>query len=247
MQRKGMLLRDCQRQVNQDRNVFGACMVAEGDADAMVTGITRSYTSALRDVRKVIDTKPGERVVGLTVMVARGRTVFIADTAVHELPDKEELADIAIQAARAARRMGFTPRVALLSFSTFGSRRVERAMRVDDVIGELDQRHVDFEYDGEMSVDVALDPDLLKLYPFCRLSGPANVLIMPALHTAHISSRLLQQLGGGTVIGPILLGLSRPVQILPMNASLSDILNLAALAAYDTIGDDTEPLRQAAE
>jgi malate dehydrogenase (oxaloacetate-decarboxylating)(NADP+) len=247
MQRKGMLLRDCQRQVNQDRNVFGACMVAEGDADAMVTGLTRNYTSALRDVRKVIDTKSGERVFGLTVMVARGRTVFIADTAVHELPGKEELADIAIQAARAARRMGFTPRVALLSFSTFGSRRVERAMRVDDVIGELDQRNVDFEYDGEMSVDVALDPDLLKLYPFCRLSGPANVLIMPALHTAHISSRLLQQLGGGTVIGPILLGLSRPVQILPMNASLSDILNLAALAAYDTIGDDTEPLRQAAE
>jgi malate dehydrogenase (oxaloacetate-decarboxylating)(NADP+) len=213
----------------------------------MVTGLTRNYTSVLRDVLKVIDPKPGERVFGLTIMVARGRTVFIADTAVHELPDRIELADIAIQTARTARRMGFTPRVAFLSFSTFGNRRVERAMRVQDAVEELDQRNVDFEYDGEMSVDVALDPELLALYPFCRLSAPANVLIMPALHTAHISSRLLQQLGGGTVIGPVLLGLSKPVQILPMNASVSDMLNLAALAAYDAIEDQAEQMAQAAE
>jgi malate dehydrogenase (oxaloacetate-decarboxylating)(NADP+) len=246
-QRQGMLLRDCQRAVNQDRNVFGACMVALGDADAMVTGLTRNYTSALRDILKVIDPKPGERVFGLTVMVARGRTVFIADTTVHELPDRGELADIATQAARTARRMGFTPRVAFLSFATFGNRRVEKAMRVSDAVEELDQRHVDFEYDGEMSAAVALDPELMALYHFCRLSGPANVLIMPALHTANISATLLQQLGGGTVIGPILLGLSKPAQILPMNASLSDILNIAALAAYDAIGDQPEPLRQAAE
>jgi malate dehydrogenase (oxaloacetate-decarboxylating)(NADP+) len=246
-QRRGMLFRDCQRQVNQDRNVFGAAMVAHGDADAMVTGLTRNYTSVLRDVLKVIDPKSGERVFGLTIMVARGRTVFIADTAVHELPDRIELADIAIQTARTARRMGFTPRVAFLSFSTFGNRRVERAMRVQDAVEELDQRNVDFEYDGEMSVDVALDPELLALYPFCRLSAPANVLIMPALHTAHISSRLLQQLGGGTVIGPVLLGLSKPVQILPMNASVSDMLNLAALAAYDAIEDQAEQMAQAAE
>ncbi|HEX6141212.1 MAG TPA: NADP-dependent malic enzyme [Geminicoccaceae bacterium] len=247
VQRQGMLLRDCQRQVNQDRNVFGACMVALGDADAMVTGLTRNYTSALRDVRKVIDARPGERMFGLTVMVARGRTVFIADTTVHELPNREELADIAIQTAKTARRMGFTPRVALLSFSTFGNRRVEKAMRVSDAISELDRRNVDFEYDGEMSADVALDPELMALYPFCRLSGPANILIMPALHTAHISSSVLRQLGGGTVIGPILLGLSRPVQILPMNASLSDILNIAALAAYDAIEDAPEAMSQAAE
>jgi len=247
MQRHGMLFRDCQRQVNLDRNVFGACMVAAGDADAMVTGLTRNYTSALRDIRKVIDPQPGRRVLGLTVMVARGRTVFIADTTVHEQPTPEDLADIAIQTAHAARRMGFTPRVAFLSFSTFGNRRIDKATRVKDAVEALDARHVDFEYDGEMSVDVALDPELLALYPFCRLSGPANVLIMPALHTANISSSLLQQLGGGTVIGPTLLGLARPVQIVPMNASLSDILNLAALAAYDAIGDQQEPLQQAAE
>ena len=246
-QRRGMLFRDCQRQVNQDRNVFGAAMVAHGDADAMVTGLTRNYTGVLRDVLKVIDPKPGERVFGLTIMVARGRTVFIADTAVHELPDRIELAEIATQTARTARRMGFTPRVAFLSFSTFGNRRVERAMRVQDAVEELDQRKVDFEYDGEMSVDVALDPELLALYPFCRLSAPANVLIMPALHTAHISSRLIQQLGGGTVIGPVLVGLSKPVQILPMNASVSDMLNLAALAAYDAIEDQAEHMAHAAE
>jgi malate dehydrogenase (oxaloacetate-decarboxylating)(NADP+) len=246
-QRRGLLLRDCQRQVNQDRNVFGACMVAHGDADAMVTGLTRNYTSVLRDVFKVIDTRPGARVFGLTVMVARGRTVFIADTTVHELPDRAELAEIAIQTAHAARRMGFTPRVAFLSFSNFGNRRVEKAMRVQDAVEELDRRSVDFEYDGEMTVDVALDPELMALYPFCRLSGPANVLIMPALHTAHISSRLLRQLGGGTAIGPLLQGLSRPVQILPMNASVSEVINLAALAAHDAIDDAPETMAQAAE
>ncbi len=246
-QRRGLLFRDCQRQVNQDRNVFGACMVAHGDADAMVTGLTRNYTSVLRDVFKVFDPRPGERVFGLTVMVARGRTVFIADTTVHELPDRVELADIAIQTAHTARRMGFTPRVAFLSFSNFGNRRVERAMRVQDAVEELDGRHVDFEYDGEMSVDVALDPELMALYPFCRLSAPANVLIMPALHTAHISSKLLKQLGGGTVIGPLLQGLSKPVQILPMNASVSEMINLAALAAHDAIEDEVGSIPRAAE
>jgi malate dehydrogenase (oxaloacetate-decarboxylating)(NADP+) len=246
-QRQGMLFRDCQRQVNLDRNVFGTCMVAHGDADAMVTGLTRNYTSVLRDVRKVIDPISGERLFGCTMMVARGRTVFIADTTVHELPTSVELADIAIQAARSAARMGFTPRVAFLSFSTFGNRRVERAMRTQDAVAELDRRKVDFEYDGEMSADVALDPELMELYPFCRLSGPANVLIMPALHSANISSMLLKQLGGGTVIGPLLIGLSRPVQILPMNASVSEIINLAALAAYDAIDGPTEAMAQAAE
>jgi malate dehydrogenase (oxaloacetate-decarboxylating)(NADP+) len=166
---------------------------------------------------------------------------------VHELPTSNELADIAIQSAHGARRMGFTPRVAFLSFSTFGNRRVERAMRTQDAVAELDRREVDFEYDGEMSADVALDPELLALYPFCRLSAPANVLIMPALHSANISSMLLKQLGGGTVIGPLLIGLSKPVQILPMNASVSDIINLAALAAYDAIGGPTKTMAQAAE
>jgi malate dehydrogenase (oxaloacetate-decarboxylating)(NADP+) len=242
-QRNGLLYRDCQRLVNQGRNSFAACMLAHGHADAMVTGLTRNYRDALEDVLRVIDPKPGEPVFGLTVMVARGRTVFIADTMVHELPDTETLADIATQTARMARRMGFEPRVALLSFATFGNPPITKAARVRDVIRELDRRKVDYEYDGEMAADVALDPDLMALYPFCRLKGPANVLIMPALHTAHISSRLLQQLGGGTVIGPLLIGLDKPVQIVPMNATVSDILNIAAIAAYDAIGD--EPAREA--
>jgi malate dehydrogenase (oxaloacetate-decarboxylating)(NADP+) len=168
-------------------------------------------------------------------MVARGRTVFIADTNVHELPDTKTLADITIQTARAVRRMGVTPRVALLSFATFGNPPVSKAARIREVVLELDRRQVDFEYDGEMGADVALDPDLMALYPFCRLKGPANVLIMPALHSANISYKLLKQLGGGTVIGPLLEGLAHPVQIVPMNATVSDILNIAAVAAHDAI------------
>ena len=236
--RNGMLFRDCQRLVNQGRNVFGACMVARGHADAMITGLTRNYRDVLEDVLKVVDPAPKARVFGVTVMVARGRTVFIADTTVHELPTPEELADIAGQTAHMARAMGFTPRVALLSFATFGNPPITKAARIRDVVAELDSRDVDFEYDGEMSVDVALDPELMRLYPFCRLTGPANVLIMPALHTAHISSGLLQQLGGGTVIGPLLMGLSRPVQIVPMNATVSDMLNIAAIAAHDALREE---------
>jgi len=234
-QRNGLLFRDCQRLVNQDRNVFAACMVANGHADAMVTGLTRNYHDCLQDVLRVIDPRPGHRIFGLTIMVARGRTVFIADTNVHELPDTKTLADITIQTARAVRRMGVTPRVALLSFATFGNPPVSKAARIREVVIELDRRQVDFEYDGEMGADVALDPDLMALYPFCRLKGPANVLIMPALHSANIGYKLLKQLGGGTVIGPLLEGLSHPVQIVPMNATVSDILNIAAMAAHDAI------------
>ena len=237
-QRNGMLFRDCQRLVNLDRNVFGACMVANGHADAMITGLTRNYRDVLEDVLKVVDPKEGQRVFGLTVMMARGRTVFIADTTVHELPDTGELADITIQTAAMARAMGFTPRVALLSFATFGNPPISKAARIRDVVQELDRREVDFEYDGEMSADVALDPDLMRLYPFCRLSGPANVLIMPALHSAHISSGLLQQLGGGTVIGPLLVGVAKPIQIVPMNATVSDMLNIAAIAAHDAMREE---------
>ncbi len=238
-QRNGLLFRDCQRLVNQDRNVFSACMLAHGHADAMVTGLTRNYNTVLEEILQVLDPKPGQRVFGLTVMVARGRTVFIADTMVHELPSPTELADIAVQTAGMARSMGFTPRVALLSFATFGNPPVSKAARVRDVVAELDRRAVDFEYDGEMAADVALDAELMRqYYPFCRLSGPANVLIMPALHTAHISSKLLQQLGGGTVIGPLLIGLEHPVQIVPMNAGVSDILNIAAIAAHDAQAEE---------
>ncbi len=234
-QRNGLLYRDCARLVNQDRNVFGACMVAMGDADAMVTGLTRNYNDVLDDILRVIDPKPGHRIFGMTMMLARGKTVFIADTTVHELPDTRVLTDITIQTAKVVRQLGFTPRVALLSFSSFGNPPVSKAQRVRDTVIELDRRQVDFEYDGEMAADVALDPELMALYPFCRLKGPANVLIMPALHSANIASKLLQQLGGGTVIGPLLQGLKRPIQIVPMNATVSDILNMAALAAHDAI------------
>jgi malate dehydrogenase (oxaloacetate-decarboxylating)(NADP+) len=232
LQRRGALYRDCQRLVNQDRNVFGACMVALDDADALVTGVTRSWATTFDEVRRVIDPRPGARVFGLSIMVARGRTVFMSDTTVHELPSPEELADIAVQTAAVARGMGHEPRVALLSFSNFGNPMREKADRIREAMRVLDSRELDFEYDGEMSADVALNPELMKLYPFCRLSGPANVLIMPALHTANIGSKMLQVLGGGTAVGPLLIGLQKPVQIVEMGATVSDIVNMAALAAY---------------
>ena len=235
VQRQGALYRDCQRMVTQDRNVFAACMVAQADADAMVTGLTRDFAVPYEGIRRVLDPKPGDRVFGLTIVLARGRTVFIADTTVHEQPTPVELADIAVQSAAKARQMGHEPRVALLSFSNFGNPMRERAQRVRDAVAMLDTRRLDFEYDGEMSADVALDADLLELYPFCRLSGPANVLIMPALHSANISAKLLQKLGGGTVIGPLLIGLSKPAQIVQMGATVSEVVNLAALAAHDAI------------
>jgi malate dehydrogenase (oxaloacetate-decarboxylating)(NADP+) len=246
-QRNGLLFRDCQRLVNQDRNVFAACMAAHGHADAVITGLTRNHHTVLEDVLRVIDPKPGSRVFGMSMMVAKGRTAFIADTTVHELPDTRTLADIAVQAARTVERMGFVPRVALLSFATFGNPPVAKAAPIRDVVAELDRRQASFEYDGEMAADVALDPELMALYPFCRLTGPANVLVMPALHSANIGSKLLQQLGGGTLIGPLLVGLSRPIQIVPMNATVSDMLNMATIAAHDAIAEEPAEARAAAE
>jgi len=233
LQRQGYLYRDCQRMVNQDRNTYAACMLALGEADAMVTGLTRSNTVSLDEVRRVVDAQPGRRVFGLSIVLARGRTVFVADTTVHELPTSVEMADIAVQTAEVARRLGHEPRVAMLSYSNFGNPMWDTAGRVRDAVALLDSRVTDFEYDGEMSADVALNPDLRELYPFLRLSGPANVLIMPALHTANISSNLLQELGRGTVIGPILVGLSKPVQIASMGAGVTELVNLAALAAHE--------------
>ena len=235
MQRKGALHRDAQRMVNQDRNVYAASMVSEGDADAMVTGITRNYYVALDEISRVIDPKPDRNVFGLTMMLARGRTLFLSDTVVKELPSPEELADTAIQTAAVAKRLGHEPRVALLSFSNFGNPDLERSDVVKQAVAELDKLEVDFEYDGEMSPETALNRDVMKLYPFCRLSGPANILIMPGLHSAHISSSLMNALGGGTVIGPILIGLSKPAQIVPIGATVTDMVNMAALAAYDAI------------
>jgi malate dehydrogenase (oxaloacetate-decarboxylating)(NADP+) len=236
LQRHGYLVRDAQRLVNTDRNHFASCMVALGDADAMVTGVTRNFSVALEDVRRVIDPKPGHRVIGVSLVVARGRTVVVADTAVTEMPNAEELAEIAIEAAGVARRLGYEPRVAMLAFSTFGHPEGERSARVIEAVKILDHKRVDFEYDGEMAADVALNPELMAPYPFCRLSGPANVLVMPASHSASIASKMLQELGGATVIGPLLVGLDRPVQIVQLGAKDTQLVNMAALAAFNVSG-----------
>jgi malate dehydrogenase (oxaloacetate-decarboxylating)(NADP+) len=236
LQRRGFLQRDCQRLVNQDRNHFASCMVALGDADAMVTGVTRNFSVALEDVRRCIDPKPGHRVMGVSMVLARDRTVLVADTAVTEMPTAQEIADIAVEAAGVARKLGYEPRLALLAFSTFGHPPGERSARVQEAVRLLDQRRVDFEYDGEMAADVALSPDLMSAYPFCRLSGPANVLIMPAFHSAAISTKLLQVLGGAHVIGPMVVGLDRSVQIVNLSAKDTDLVNMAALAAFNVSG-----------
>jgi malate dehydrogenase (oxaloacetate-decarboxylating)(NADP+) len=220
--------------VNQDRNVFSALMVAMGDADGMVTGVTRSFNTTLAEVRRVIDPARGGRMIGASIILAKGRVIFIADTNITELPDAGELAQIAIQAARAARRFGVEPKVAFVSYSTFGNPPGERMEKVRDAVSILDRREdVDFEYEGEMSPDVALNPDARALFPFSRLSEPANVLIMPAIHSASISTKLLATLGDATVIGPLLIGLEESVQIAPLNAAVSEIVTFAAMAAYD--------------
>jgi malate dehydrogenase (oxaloacetate-decarboxylating)(NADP+) len=241
LRRLGYLERDCQRLVNQDRNIFAATMVAVGDADAMVTGSTRSYYQALDDVRRVIDVEKGKRCIGVSIMMTKERTVFIADSTVTELPTARDMAEIAIGAAAAARRLGHEPRVALTSFSNFGNPQREKASQVREAVQELERmaeagRGIEFEFDGEMSPDVALDYDLMRqLFPFCRLTGPANVLVMPGLHSANISSKLVQKLAGGTMLGPILIGLSKPAQIVPIGATVGEIVNMAALAAFQSI------------
>ncbi len=233
MQRRGFLQRDCQRMVNQDRNVFAACMVGTGDADAMVTGLTRSASVCLDDISHAIEPAVGGLAFGLTLVLGmRGKTIFIADTLMHFRPNAEQLAEIAVGAAQAARHLGHEPRVALLSHATFGDPLLPANAPMRDAIALLDQRKVDFEYDGEMSPDVALEPSIRALYPFCRLTADANVLVMPGLHSAHITSSLARRLGGGTTIGPLLMGMERPVQIMPMDASVSQIVDLACLAAY---------------
>jgi malate dehydrogenase (oxaloacetate-decarboxylating)(NADP+) len=235
LQRQGFLRRDCVRMVKNDRNIFASCMLAMGDGDALITGLTRNSTVCLNDIRKVIDTNPNEILMGLSMYIAREQTIFIADTVVNELPTAEELADIACAAAKEVRSMGHEPRVALLSYSNFGNPMREKSQRVRDAVKVLDDRKVDFIYEGEMSADVALNPQLLAMYPFSRLKEPANILIMPALHTANISTKLLQQLSDGTMVGPIMLGLEKPAQIVQMGSSVTQIINIAAVAAHDAI------------
>ncbi|WP_298328933.1 NADP-dependent malic enzyme [Asticcacaulis sp.] len=233
LQRKGFLKRDVDRLINQDRNSFAAAMVLSGHADGMVTGVTRSFDQAFEEVLRVVDPAPGGRVMGMSIVLARGKTVFIADTTVAELPDPEELVEIAVEAAMAVRGMGHTPRVAFMSYSTFGNPAGERSDRVAKAVELLEQRGVDFEFEGEMPPDVALDPALWANYPFQRLTAPANILVMPAIHSASISTKLVQALGGATVVGPLLLGLSKPVQICQLSDSVTKILTMATFAAYD--------------
>ncbi len=230
-QRNGMLYRDCVRLVANDRNVYAAAMLAAGDADAMVTGVTRSYQVALNDVRRVLDSPRGERPIGVMLIFTRAGLTMVADTSVHEMPTSEELADIAVQTARVARHFGITPRVALLASSTFGFPRSERSERIVEAVHILDHRGVDFEYDGEIAADVALDREKMALYPFCRLTDTANVLIMPAIHSASISTKLLSQIGGTMMMGPLLIGLEKSVQIAPLGAKMSEIYNAALVAA----------------
>ena len=241
-QREGFLFRDCQRAVNQDRNAFAACMVALGDADAMVTGTTRSYSATLKGILLGIDkgqdSTGAEHVMfGLTVLLTRrAGSVLLADTAIHERPDAATLAAIARQSAAQARRLGLEPRVAFLSFSNFGDPRGTIPGSIREAVKLLDEGEVDFEYDGEMTADVALDPAMRTLYPFCRLTGPANVLVMPGLHAAHILAKAVPRLTNAATIGPVLQGLAKPAQVVPTAAGVNQILDMACLAAHAAIG-----------
>ncbi|MEH0831020.1 NADP-dependent malic enzyme [Anaplasma bovis] len=229
LQRDGYLHRGCVRAVKTDRNVFAACMLACGDGDSLVTGVTRGYAESLSDIRKAIDAT-GE-VFGLSIVTKGDRTLFVADTSVNEFPTAKQLADIAVKSATAVRRMGHEPRVAFISFSNFGSRTLEESGRIKECMAIMDKMGLDFEYDGEMAIDVALKPESLALYKFCRLSGIANILVMPGLHSASISTKLLKEVGGATVVGPLLMGMSKPAQIVHMSASVSDILSLSLLSS----------------
>ncbi|MEJ7932649.1 NADP-dependent malic enzyme [Sphingobium sp. AN558] len=231
LQRRGYLRRDCERMVNRDRNIFGALLVKMGVADAMISGMTRPYAQTLREVKRVIDPAAGRTPFGIHVMVTKSQTVFIADTTVNERPSPSELADIAEGTAAVARRMGHDPRVAFLSFSSFGNPPGAFLENIREAVAILDGRSVDFEYEGEMAADVALNPAVMKSYPFSRLSGAANVLVMPGLQSANISAKLLRELGGASLIGPMLVGMEKSVQIATMASNASELLTLAVLAA----------------
>ncbi len=229
---EGLLERDCDKMVRNDRVIWGSCMVACGDADAMVTGNSRRYGQSLNKVKKVIDARPGEIMFGMNMVVNKGKTVFIADTAVHEYPTSQQLADIAVSASRVARLFGFEPKVAFLSHSTFGQPITSRTKHIRDAVEILKKKKVDFKFDGDMQPDVALSDEYVDLYPFSEIVGKANILIMPGQHSAAISYKIMKTLGGAKVIGPLLIGLGQAVEIAPLRSSTSDILNLASVAAY---------------
>jgi len=233
LQRKGFLKNDCLELLTNERNVFAACMVSLNDADAMICGLTRSYAASLESIEYVLDPIPNKTILGMTVMLCNGRTIFVADSNVHDMPNATQLANITQESAEVVRDIfGIEPRAALVSYSNFGKPFTERSVYMRDAIKILDERSLDFEYDGEMGANIALNENLMNLYPFCRLTGPANLLIMPAIHSASISTKMLQELGGGNLVGPYLVGFKERIQIAPHGANVADIINLAALAAY---------------
>jgi malate dehydrogenase (oxaloacetate-decarboxylating)(NADP+) len=207
-------------------------MVASGDADAMVTGNTRRYSASLDKIKRVIAPRPGEIMFGLNMVVSNGKTIFMADTHVHEYPNAQQLADIAISCARVVRLFGFDPKIAFLSHSTFGIPITQRTKHIRDAVEILKNKSVDFKFDGEMQPDVAMNKEYKELYPFSEIVGNANVLIMPAQHSAAISLKMMKTLGGAKIIGPFLVGLGQPIEIAPLRSSTSDIINLASVAAY---------------
>ena len=234
LQREGLLERDCDRLIRNDRVMFGSCMVVSGDADAMVTGNTRRYSASLDKIKRVIPPRPGEIMFGLSMVVSNGKTIFMADTHVHEYPNAQQLADIAISCARVVRLFGFDPKIAFLSHSTFGIPMTQRTKYIRDAVKILKNKSVDFKFDGEMQPDVAMDEEYKELYPFSEIVGNANVLIMPAQHSATISLKMMKTLGGAKIIGPFLVGLGQPIEIAPLRSSTSDIINLASVAAYSS-------------
>jgi len=236
LQRRGYTERDVRRMVNQERNVFASLLVALGHGDAMISGLTRPFAQTMREVRLVLDPKPGEIPFGIHLMIGKNYTVFLADTTINERPQSEELAHIARETARVARRLGHEPRVAFLSYSTFGNPPGKWLENIREAVHILDREDPGFEFEGEMAPDAALNPHVMKLYPFTRLSAPANVLVMPGLQSANLSAKLLRELAGNAVIGPMLVGMEKPVQVAPMTALAPDVLTLAVLAAAGVVG-----------
>jgi malate dehydrogenase (oxaloacetate-decarboxylating)(NADP+) len=234
LQREGQLERDVDRLVRNDRIAWGSSMIACKDADAMVTGNIRHYAASIEKLKKVVDARPGEEIFGMTMIVSKGKTILVADTNVTELPSAERLVNISKSCVRIARLFGFEPKVAFLSHSTFGKPLSRNTRHVRDAIEKLKKEKVNFDFDGEMQPDVALNPVYKEIYPFSKIVGNANVLIMPALHSAAISTKLMKVFGGGKNIGPLLIGLGQPIEVAPLRASTSEILNLASIAAYSS-------------
>ena len=233
MQRsEGLLERDCDRLIRNDRVIWASCMVACGDADGAVTGNTRRFGASLEKIKQVVEARSGEIMFGLNLVVHKGKTIFVGDTSVHEYPSSEQMVEIAISAARVVRLFGFDPKVAFVSHSTFGQPLTSRTKHIKNAVDILKEKDVDFKFDGDMQPDVALNEQYKELYPFSNIVGNANILIMPGQHSAAISYKMMRELGGAKVIGPLLIGLAQPIEIAPLRSSTSDILNLASVAAY---------------